>query len=511
MKPRFLHLVACCCLGLVVMASFAVPCQEVTERATSMAPSALWTGSLTPEKLLGINETFWAHGINGTGQSIAIVDTGIKASHETFAGKSVNWTDVTSENYTVPVDLNGTEAGHGTMCASIAAGNSSTYKGIAPGADIAAVKMFYMDGGSITAENADARAAIDRVLAIAAGLNIKVASLSWGDDNASNGNDELSQIAEDLVDGGIVTVAAAGNVVTGGDPTRVAAPGSSEKVLTVGSLDQISFRVASFSLHGPTADGRTKPDLIAPGIAILGASHNYVDGYRTLQGTSFSAPIVAGICALLIERYPSLDHYQLKHLLCISALECQYTSGSPDNQEGWGIVNPAGVVSAMERSWSLAAPLEASFCMNRSSTRSYLTRVHLTAGVTHRFTIAAGGEGAGLVNDHTEAYVFAAASSGYGVPELLARSHGGKLLFAPGAAGEYILAIKPLPTAWSAEGGDIVVPFTITHVEDLTIQAAWGIGIASGVIGIVLALAIAWNLRGSIDWKKLGLRKRERV
>ncbi|MEX2680176.1 MAG: S8 family serine peptidase [Candidatus Sigynarchaeota archaeon] len=472
-------------------------------------PSALWAGTLTPEYLLGINETFWSAGINGSGQSIAIVDTGITASHEAFAGKAIDWKDVTRENWSTPVDLNGTEAGHGTMCASIAAGNSATYKGIAPGANIAAVKMFYMDGSAITAENADARAAIDRVLARAPALNIKVASLSWGDDNASDGNDELSQIAEDLVDGGIVTVVAAGNKAAGGKPAHVAAPGASEKVLTVGSLDQHQFCVASFSLPGPTADNRVKPDVIAPGVDIQGARHDSINAYKTLQGTSFSTPIVAGIAALLLERYPSLDHYQLKHLLCLTALECQYTSGSPDNQEGWGIVNPAGVISAMERSWSMATPLAGSLCMNRSSTRSFFTRVHLTTGITHRFTITASGGGSSMLDSRVEAYIYPASRGVDGIPNLLARSHGGKLLIAPEIQGEYILAIKPLPEAWFADGGNLVVPFSITHVEDITIQASWGIGIASAIAGAVLVLAIAWNLRDSMNLKKWTLWKKE--
>nr|MDO8085584.1 S8 family serine peptidase [Candidatus Sigynarchaeum springense] len=511
MNPRILRLVACCCIGLVVLVNCAVPRPGGTVPLQVPKPARLWIGAPAPEYLLGINETFWATGTNGSGQSIAIIDTGITASHEAFAGKSINWTDVTRENYSMPVDLNGTEAGHGTMCASIAAGNSATYKGIAPGADIAAIKMFYMDGGSITAENADARAAVDRVLAIAPGLNIKVASLSWGDDNASDGNDELSQIVEDLVDGGIVTVVAAGNKVSGGKPARVAAPGASEKVLTVGSLDEHRFSVAYFSLPGPTADNRIKPDIIAPGVDIQGAQYDSTDQYNVLQGTSFSTPIVAGIAALLVGRYPSLDHYQLKHLLCLTALESQYTSGNPDNQEGWGIVNPAGVVSAMERSWSLATPLAGSLCMNKSSTRSFFTRVHLATGVTHRFTITAGGEGNGMLDGRAEAYIYPASRDINGVPRLLARSHGGKLLFAPGVEGDYILAIKPLPDAWSAEGGNLVVSFAITHAEDLTIQASWGIGIASAVAGAVLVLAMALNIRDSMTVKKLALWKKKGI
>jgi serine protease AprX len=463
-----------------------------------VAASSLWAGGLGPESLLGINETFWSGGFNGSGQAIAIIDTGIKASHEVFAGKNLTWKDVTIEAFPGPVDLNGTEAGHGTMCASIAAGNSSTYKGVAPGASIAAVKMFYMDGGSITAENPDAREAINHVLSIAASLNLKVASLSWGDDNSSNGNDELSQIAEDLVDGGIVTIVAAGNVVSSGKPARVAAPGASEKVITVGSLDQLHFRVASFSLPGPTADGRVKPDIIAPGVAIQGANHYTTTGYKTGQGTSFSTPIVAGIATLLIERYPALDHYSLKNLLCLTALECVYTGGAPDNQEGWGIVNPAGVVSAMERSWSMDTPLVASIEMNVSSKRSYFTRVHLAAGITHRFTFQS------TIDDSLfEAYLYAMDGDATGVPLLLGRSHHGTLLFSPGTTGDFILAIKPLPSTWTGASANLALPITVTHVEDFTIQASWGLGVASAGTGIILSIALAWNIVTSGKKKKI--------
>jgi hypothetical protein len=106
------------------------------------------------------------------------------------------------------------------------------------------------------------------------------------------------------------------------------------------------------------------------------------------------------------------------------------------------------------------------------------------------------------MDGRAEAYLYAAASTGYGVPELLTRSRGGKLLFAPGAAGDYIMAVKPLPAAWSAGGGNLVIPFTITHVEDLTIQASWGIGISGAVAGIVLVIAMAWNLRVPMEKKE---------
>ncbi|NMC06925.1 MAG: S8 family serine peptidase [Candidatus Lokiarchaeota archaeon] len=501
------------CLLLVPLpASTGATREEVLPSGSSLiAPSVLWAGTMDPERLLGINETFWSAGINGSGQNIAIIDTGIRASHEAFAGKAINWTDVTSEASPVPIDLDGIEAGHGTMCASIVAGNSSTYKGIAPGADITVVKMFHVDGGSITADNVDALAAVNRVLALSPALQIKVASLSWGDDNASDGNDALSQITENLVDGGLVTVVAAGNVVYSGKPAHVAAPGASEKVITVGSLDQLQFNVASFSLPGPTADNRVKPDIIAPGVSILGASHVSDTSYKVAQGTSFSTPIVSGIATLLVERYPTMDHYLLKHLFCVTALECIYTRGAPDAREGWGIVNPAGVVAAIGNEWSMDAPLAASILMNRSSARSFFTRVHLIAGVTHRFAFSSSAGESGMLDGRAEAYLYHATPAADGVPGLVARSNAGIMLFSPDTTGEYILAIKPLPRAWSDGGGNLAMPFTITHATDFTIQASWAIGIAGTVAVAMLVIAMARELQGIMQWTWKGFKKRRKV
>ncbi|MHA1998689.1 MAG: S8 family serine peptidase, partial [Promethearchaeota archaeon] len=327
------------------------------------------------DDLFGLEDLFWNEGFNGTNDTIAILDTGIMNTHEVFAGKNITWIDVSSENESTYMDL----TGHGTMCASLAAGSSSHMNGSAPGADIAAIKMFYDDGGAANAENEDVTAAVDFVLDNASSLNITVASCSWGDDNNSaDGNDELSKIVTRLVDGGIITVVAAGNQEVG--LNQVASPGTAPAVITVGSLNAYTFEVASHSLTGPTVDNRKKPDVIAPGYNVYGAA--MTGSYRYGSGTSYATPTVAGIVALVHQRFPSLDHFSIKHLMCMTALESEYTGGNQDNREGWGVVNPAGIIQAMENNWNSSETGSISFNLSASTPRyrSYCTKIQVEPG-----------------------------------------------------------------------------------------------------------------------------------
>ncbi len=462
---------------------------------SSIAPASIDLAQLPFNRLFGVQELFWDENITGANQSIAIIDTGINASHPAFAGKTVYWKDVTNESYATARDI----SDHGTMCASIAAGNASDFKGIAPDANIAAIKMFYLDNGEANSENPEADAAISYLLTNAEAMRVKVASLSWGDDNQSDGNDHLSLSTDRLVDAGITTVVAGGNLA--GPLEHVAAPGTSRKVITVGALDQYNFRVASFSLPGPTVDGRIKPDIIAPGRDILGADANG-NGYRIGSGTSFATPIVAGLSALLQEKYPGLDHYQLKNLLCLTALECQFTNGDPDNNEGWGIANPAGVIMAKDNGWNKTSPIAVQIAMNKSTTRSYFTRIAMNVGVTHHIYIDFVDPASHMPAAYStsfQAYIYSEAGDEYGVPRLLAKSHDGRLLFSPLEDGIYILAIKPLPGAWFLAGGDLAVEAQVSYHQSLIIQLSWivGISLAGGAIAIVLVME-----RSLIkDWK----------
>jgi hypothetical protein len=88
----------------------------------------------------------------------------------------------------------------------------------------------------------------------------------------------------------------------------IADPGNAEGAITVGSThrrDPHQYGVSYFSGRGPTGDGRRKPDLVAPGekIGVLSTTGGQVEN---VDGTSYSAALVSGACAMLMARYPEL-------------------------------------------------------------------------------------------------------------------------------------------------------------------------------------------------------------
>ena len=173
----------------------------------------------------------------------------------------------------------------------------------------------------------------DRVLVH--GVN---ASLSIRHDvaNYACGRTPVCEECERLVGAGTVVVAAAGNdgyaryQTLEGDSSEgyrsisITDPGNAESVITVGATHRFrphSYGVSYFSSRGPTGDGRTKPDLVAPGERIESCSLN---GYvETMDGTSMAAPHVSGAAALLMARYHEFvgQPDRIKQVLCENATD----------------------------------------------------------------------------------------------------------------------------------------------------------------------------------------------
>lgn len=138
---------------------------------------------------------------------------------------------------------------------------------------------------------------------------------------------------ERLVGSGVVVVAAAGNYGYDEDygathlggayrGQSITDPGNSPSVITVGSThrtDPYQFGISYFSSHGPTGDGRNKPDLIAPGEKVISTIPGA--GLASKDGTSMAAPHVSGIAALLLSRNTELmgQPQRVKEILCGSA------------------------------------------------------------------------------------------------------------------------------------------------------------------------------------------------
>lgn len=294
------------------------------------------------------------HNLTGKGVTIAILDTGIAPLSDFIHpnNRILAFRDFIN-NKTLPYDDNG----HGTHVFGICAGNgylsSGKYSGIAPNANIVALKTLNSTGKG---DSTDVLAGIQWVLDNHKKYNIRIVNLSIGTNNTSD-NDPLVKAAEYLWDAGIVITTAAGN--NGPSPCTISSPGISRKVITVGSSDDhhavkiFNDTLVNFSGRGPTPQCVIKPDLVAPGSNIISCltPTPYSDGttqpkiidryYQSLSGTSMSTPMVAGAIALLLEKYPDLNPNSVKYMLKLSSTDLNY----PQNQQGWGQLNVQKLLS----------------------------------------------------------------------------------------------------------------------------------------------------------------------
>ncbi len=117
---------------------------------------------------------------------------------------------------------------------------------------------------------------------------------------------KISIAANTAMDKGILVVNAAGNEFQNSWEI-IGAPADAERILTVGSVNPKTGYVSSFSSIGPTADGRLKPDVCAPGELIYPEN----DEYTRIQGTSFATPLVCGFAACVRQLHPDWNTEKL--------------------------------------------------------------------------------------------------------------------------------------------------------------------------------------------------------
>ncbi|NJQ06489.1 S8 family serine peptidase, partial [Streptomyces lonarensis] len=274
----------------------------------------------------------WAQGLDGTGTTIAVLDTGISADHGDFENKVK-----LAENFT---DSPGTDDvdGHGTHVASIAAGTGArsdgTYRGVAPGADLLNGKVIGDDGFALDSW-------IIAGMEWAADSGADIINMSLGVPPAQGPDpmaDAVDRISEET---GALFVVAAGN--RGPGSGTVLSPGTADTALTVGSVGK-DDEISNFSSAGPrTADGALKPEITAPGsdigaavvegsrIDLIGTP--VADGYAAIDGTSMAAPHVAGAAAILAQARPDWTGEQIKNALTSSTAALD---GPAPTQQGTG-------------------------------------------------------------------------------------------------------------------------------------------------------------------------------
>ena len=281
--------------------------------------------------------------------TIAIVDSGIDASRPEFSGRILADVNLSTLSGNSPGD----GRGHGTFVAGIAAGKFAGHDGAAPNAKLVSIDVMDDQG---MARTSDVIKAADWILANKDKYGIRVANFSLHSSVANSFMyDPLDKAVERLWFNGIVVVVAAGNYGYPDRPSGVPfAPGNDPFVITVGASDtgkSVSTNddtAAPWSAYGYTLDGFAKPDVAAPGRYIVGPvpltstlyrerpDHIVDTGYMELSGTSFAAPIVTGISALILGKHPTFTPDQVKGALMLGAKPMPKAG---DLSEGVGEVN----------------------------------------------------------------------------------------------------------------------------------------------------------------------------
>ncbi|WP_109471704.1 S8 family serine peptidase [Ornithinimicrobium cavernae] len=276
----------------------------------------------------------WDRGVDGTGVTVAVLDTGVDLSHPDLADVVVD-----SASFVPGEDVTDVH-GHGTHVASTVAGSGAAsdgaQTGVAPGADVVVGKVlgndgfgqesWIIDGMEWAADHAD------------------VVNMSLGSSEPSDGTDPMAQALQALSEETDTLFAvAAGNL---GRVGGIGSPGAAEAALTVGAVDGQDLR-AWFTDMGPRAgDALVKPDLTAPGVDVVAARSQDSAGegwYTAMDGTSMATPHVAGTAALLLQQHPDLSAEALKERLMSSALPLQ---GEGPFQVGAGRVDVPAALDA---------------------------------------------------------------------------------------------------------------------------------------------------------------------
>lgn len=328
-------------LPFVASTEFVSPNQQLLGGRKMRPTSTGITTNATDDQLSMLSlDTMHMDGYRGEGVMIAVVDSGYPGVdiHTPFQalrddGRILMEQDfITNSTNIYQFDE------HGTQILSIMAAESPTFQGSAPKAsyllfvteDVAGEYRIEEYNWLFAAEQADS-----------AGADIIQSSVGYStfDDPAMDYTTAMldgetavvSKAASHARDRGIVVVASAGN--EGATPWQlIAPPADAEGILAVGAVTITGVK-ATFSSIGPTADGRTKPDVVAlgAGVRVIGS-----DGQETnVSGTSAAAPLVTGLMAGLIQANPSVHMSTLLNAVRLSAT----LGAEPTNQLGYGIPN----------------------------------------------------------------------------------------------------------------------------------------------------------------------------
>jgi subtilisin family serine protease len=135
------------------------------------------------------------------------------------------------------------------------------------------------------------------------------------------------------------------------DNTTVSSLGCANRVITVANLDELQNRINVSSSQGPTRDGRQKPDVAAPGTAIVAAKGfaERADQWLALSGTSMASPFVTGVVGLMLATEPRLTAAQIEAIIRRTARPLPGASFEWTNDAGFGVIDPDACLDEARR------------------------------------------------------------------------------------------------------------------------------------------------------------------
>jgi membrane-anchored mycosin MYCP len=260
----------------------------------------------------------------GQGVTVAVLDSGVNAQNAQLT-KVQDGGDTYQQGGSGLVD----PVGHGTMVAGIIAAHQAagvTFAGVAPDAHLISIKIVADDCRS--RHDVIANAILSAVNLGASVINISAAAPTL--------DPALADAVQKAENAGVVIVAAAGNDAHSDNVKYY--PASYPGVIAVGSVDPDGAR-SSFDTSG------TQVTVAAPGSDIVSTANSpgpRLTGGTAAQGTSFAAPYVAGVAALVRSAYPTMSGAEVVKRIEATA---DHAAGAADPHLGWGTVNPYAAVT----------------------------------------------------------------------------------------------------------------------------------------------------------------------
>lgn len=261
-------------------------------KATVIAPPVPVAGApvYTPEELLeyvGLEDlrAMMRPLLYGSGMNLAIIDSGIRKTHEKISGRVIY-----EKNFTTDVMADNFD--HGTGVCSVAVA-------VAPLCNILNLKVLNSEGEGY---EEDVVLAIDHCVDLQEtnpSIAPSVINLSLGAPDDGNPNNVMRTVCRMAIANGIWVISSAGN--SGPDFETITSPACERYVAAVGSASYDPFQISLFSSRGPTKEGLVKPDMVMFGEDIVMASSSSDTATIAKSGTSFATPFVSGTGILFHE------------------------------------------------------------------------------------------------------------------------------------------------------------------------------------------------------------------